>query len=371
MFQLQTYIFGKPGNQIVRGHRRNQRQSYRSTAQSLGVTVSDYQDFEAGYRGLSLDRFERLNPGPFQERLCLRVNCPRGVRWDGTGRRCPTLDASLERSLAVSEQISRRTKVSLSPASSLVRQTNRRQTIDDFAGRIRRQLTRREGSCESDRAFYDLLTRRLAQHQIHVLAHPLDRNWWGYSLSPPRSLIVVNRNLAPPAQIYSLIAQLGDLLSQIASSQPIPLAQLDKTVNNFATHFVVPLDDLRQELLAGPARPDRFRRRFRGSSNEIVRRQLSRLRPELRQSRRLNRLVSRLSLPQRQSRSVGDNSLVRRLIDWNGRVYLAELADQVRAGQSVQSLPRNLFGYHPERPAECRVAIQLLDNWSRSPQRLA
>lgn len=369
MFQLQTYIFGKSGNQIAPNQSRK-RQSHRQVARLLGVTVSDCQDFEAGRRGLPLDRLQSLDPGPIQERLCLRVNRSPEGRWPAGGR-CPTLDSSLERSLAVSEPISRRSRRSLSPASTLVRLASRRQTIDDFAGRIRRQLTRREGGCESDRAFYDLLARRLARHRVHVLAHPLSRNFWGYSLSPPRSLIVVNRNLPPPAQIYSLTAQLADLLNQIAAVRSISSTQLDLAANSFATHFVVPLAELRRELLSGTPRLDRFRRRFRGSSGEIIRRQLDRLRPELRQSRHLSRIAGRLSLPQRSTNSGSDNSLARRLIDWNGRVYLDELASQFQTSRSVQSLPRLLFGYRPERPAECRVVVQLLDNWVRSPEQLA
>lgn len=368
MFQLQTYIFGQSGNQII-PNQPSKRQSHRQVARLLGVTVSDCQDFEAGRRALPLDRLQSLDPAPIQERLCLRVN-----RSAGAGRqagRCPTLDSSLERSLAVSEPISRRSRRSLSPASSLVRLASRRQTVDDFAGRIRRQLTRREGGCESDRAFYDLLGRQLARHRIHVLAHPLARNFWGYSLSPPRSLIVVNRNLPLPAQIYSLTAQLADLLNQNATIRPISPSKLDQAVNGFATQFVVPLAELRRELLSGTPRLDRFRRRFRGSSSEIIRRQLGCLRPELRQSRNLSRTASRLSQPQRSGGSRGDNSLARRLIDWNGRVYLDELADQFRAGLPAQSLPRLLFGYRPERPAECRVVVQLLDGWGQAPGQLS
>ena len=369
MSQLQTYIFGKPNNQIIRTHRRSRRQNYQTLARELEVTVGDYHDFEIGRRGLALDRFQRLELDSFQERLCLRVNCRSGER-RGVAGRCPTLDPSLEHSLDVSEQISRRTKITLSPGNLLVQLTSRYQTTDDFARRIRRQLIRwSDQDCQSDQAFYDRLTQGLARHRIHVLTHPLEKNCWGYSLSPPRSIIVVNRGLPPTSQIYSLIAQLADLLSSATASRNVPLAQLDQMTNNFAAHFIVPLQDLKRELWDDQLKLDRFYQQFRGSSGEIIRRQLGRLRSEASDSRRLKRLVSLLSLPRRHRTAVGDNSLAKRLIDWNGRVYLDELASQIRGGRATRSLAQALFGYQPDQPAECRVAVQLLNDWDAGVSR--
>ncbi len=369
MSQLQTYIFGKPNNQIIRTHRRGRRQDCRTLARELEVNVGDYRDFEIGRRGLALDRFQRLELDSFQERLCLRVSRRGGEHW-GTAGRCPTLDPSLERSLDVSEQISRRTKTTLSPGSLLVQLTSRHQTTDDLARRIRRQLIRWSNQdCQSDQAFYDRLTQGLARHQIHVLTHPLEKNWWGYSLSPPQSIIVVNRGLPPTARIYSLIAQLADLLSSATTSRNVPLAQLDQMANNFAAHFIVPLQDLKRELQDDQLKPDRFYQQFRGSTGEIIRRQLGRLRPEFSSSRRLKHIASPLSLPRRHRAVVGDNSLAKRLVDWNGRVYLDELSSQIRAGRATRSLAQALFGYQPDQPAECRVAVQLLSDWDAGTSR--
>lgn len=360
MSHLQTYIFNKPNNQIISTQRRRRRQDHQAAAQGLGISPANYQDFEAGRCGLPLDQFEQLDLTPFQERLCLRASCRRGR----TGSRplCPRLDNSLGQSLTISEQIGRRTRRRLSPASPLVKLANRYQSDDDFAGRIRKQLLRRPGpSCESDQDFYDQLVLGLAEHQVHVLAHPLGQSWLGYSLSPSQSIIIVNRNLPAADQAYSLVAQLGDLLSNAATSRPVSFDKIDQLINAFAAHFIVPLKDLRQQLGNDQIQLDRFYRHFRGGNGDTIRRQLERLRPEFGRSRRFGRLVNLLALRPREMTSDSDDSTAKRLLDFNGRVYLTELAASSNRNWSVKLLPKGLFGYQADRTEHRQAAAHLLN----------
>ena len=360
MSQLQTYVFNKPNNQIISTQRRRKRQNHREAARDIGISPANYQDFETGRCGLRIDQFEQLGLASFQERLCLRAS----ARQAQTNSRplCPRLDNSLSQSLAVSEQISRRTRRRLSPASPLVKLANRYQSDDDFASRIRQQLLRQPPtSCNSDQDFYDHLVGQLAKHQIHVLTHPLGRNWLGYSLSPSQSVIVVNRNLPPADQTYSLIAQLADLLSSSATSRPVSFDRVDQLINSFAAHFIVPLKELRQQLGSEQIQLERFRRHFRGGNGDTIKRQLERLRPEFGQSRRFNRLISLLSIRQREE-STDSVSTTKDLLDFNGRVYLAELAASSSRNWSVKLLPKGLFGYQPDRLDQRQAAAHLLNN---------
>ena len=359
MSHLQTYIFNKPNNQIVSTQRRRRRQDYQTVASKLGISPSSYHDFETGRCGLPLDQFQRLRLAPFQERLCLRASrrsrsSPRPL--------CPRLDNSLSQSLAISEQISQRTRRRLSPASSLVEMTNRYQSDDDFAARIRRQLLQRPPEdCDSDRSFYDHLVVRLAGHGIHALAHPLGRGWLGYSLSPSKSIIVVNRQLSVADQTYSLIAQLGDLLSNAATSRPVGFDKIDQLINAFAGHFIVPLKDLRQQLGSDQIQLDRFYRQFRGGNGDTIRQQMERLRPEFGQSRRFSRLVGLLAVRPRE-KTMTDDSTTQKLLDFNGRVYLSELATSSSHNWSVKLLPKGILGYQPNQPDDRQAAAHLLNN---------
>lgn len=361
MSHLQTYIFNKPNNQIISTQRRRRRQNSQAAAWELGVSPANYQDFEAGRCGLPLDHFERLELTPFQERLCLRASCRRGR--SGSRPLCPRLDKSLGQSLEISEHISRKTRRGLSPASPLVKLANRYQSDDDFADRIRQKLLRQPPeNCQSDQEFYNQLADSLAEHQIHVLAHPLGRNWLGYSLSPGQSMIVVNRSLPVADQTYSLIAQLGDLLSSNATSRPVSFDKVDRLINSFAAHFIVPLKDLRRQLNGDRIQLDRFYRHFRGGNGDTIRQQLERLRPEFGQSRRFGRLVSLLTVKPRERLTGDDDSTAKKLIDFNGRVYLAELAAVSNRNWSVKALPKGLFGYQSDHPADRQTAAHLLNS---------
>ena len=360
MSHLQTYIFNKPNNQIISTQRRRRRQNHQTVAWELGISPASYHDFETGRCGLPLDQFQRLDLTPFQERLCLRAShrgrsSPRPL--------CPRIDNSLSQSLGISEQISQRTRRRLSPASSLVKLTNRYQSDDDFASRIRRQLLRRPPQdCDSDQSFYDHLVARLAGHGIHILAHPLGRGWLGYSLSPSKSIIVVNRSLSVTDQTYSLIAQLGDLLSNASTSRSVGFDKIDRLINAFAAHFIVPLKDLRQQLDSDQIQLDRFYRQFRGGNGDTIRRQLEHLRPEFGQSRRFSRLIGLLAVRPRE-RTVGDDSsTAKKLLDFNGRVYLSELAASSSRNWSVKLLPENIFGYQPDQPDDRQAVAHLLNN---------
>ena len=363
MSHLQTYIFSKPNNKVLKTHRRRRRQSEQIAACELGISLSSYSSFEAGRCGLPLDRFEKLGLTPFDERLCLRASCRRGEVSSRTS--CPQLDDGLKKSLEISEHIAKKTKRRLNPASPLVKLANRYHSDDDFAERIRRQLlTQPPQHFQSNHEFYDQLVDSLAEHRVHALAHPLNRGWMGYSLSPNQSIIVVNRNLPINDQIYSLIAQLGDLLSNNATSRPISFDKVDQLINSFAAHFIVPLKELRKQITNKQIKLDQFDRHFRGGNSSIIRRQLERLRPEFNQPRQFSRLVGLLTARAQDKQVRNDDSLVRKLIDFNGYVYLTELATVTTNGHnwSVRTLPKGLFGYQPSQLADQQAAAHLLNN---------
>lgn len=371
MSHLQTYIFNKPNNQIISTQRRRRRQDQQAIAWELGISPASYQDFESGRCGLPLEQFNRLDLAPFQERLCLRASCRRGRT--NSRPTCPRLDNGLGQSLAISEQISRRTRRRLSPASPLVKLANRYRSDSDFADRIRGQLLdQTDQGCESDREFYDQLVASLAEHQVHVLAHPLGRNWLGYSLSPDQSIVVVNRSLPTADQTYSLIAQLGDLLNNAATSRPVSFDKIDQLINAFAAHFIVPLKDLRRQLGSDQIQLDRFYRHFRGGNGDTIRRQLERLRPEFGQSRRFGRLVNLLALRPQEASPSNDDSPAKRLLDFNGRVYLTELATSSGRNWSIKLLPKGLFGYQADQPGQRQAAAHLLNGLkTKTPGRTA